>query len=113
MILIVEVVLELLGAAFEDDGYEVVLAKTGEEATALLDNQLQPCGLVTDGRLGPKPAVDGWDVARHARQLNSRVAVVFVSGDSGVDWMSHGVPKSIMIIKPFAITQVSTAMATC
>jgi hypothetical protein len=61
--------------------------------------------LVTDVRLTDD--LTGWDVARHARELSPAMPVVYLTGDSGVDWASQGVPNSILITKPFALAQVS------
>jgi CheY-like chemotaxis protein len=102
----------LLETALEEDGYEVVLADSGEEAVALLDKHTDVRGVLTDVRLGGKRKLTGWDVARHARELNPNIAVVYTSGDSAVDWTAQGVPKSVMIVKPFAMSQISTALAT-
>ena len=102
---------ELLNVALGDDGYEVVLAQSGEEAVALLDKHKDVRGVITDVRLAGKRKLSGWDVARHAREINPDVAVVYMSGDSAVDWTAQGVPKSVMIVKPFAMSQVSTALA--
>ena len=35
-----------------------------------------------------------------------------MSGDSADQWPSKGVPKSVMISKPFVLAQVVTALAT-
>ena len=115
MILVAEderVVRELLGVALEDDGYSVLLAASGEEAVALLDEHNEARGVITDVRLGGKRKLTGWDVARHARELNPDIAVVYMSGDSAVDWTAQGVPKSVMVAKPFAMSQITTAVAT-
>ena len=114
LILVVEdeqIIREVVGTALEDDGYNVIVAETGEEAVPLLDNYKDARGVITDVRLGGKRKLTGWDVARYARELNPDIAVVYVSGDSGVDWAAQGVPKSVMVAKPFAITQISTALA--
>ena len=55
--------------------------------------------------------VDGWEIARHARELNPGFPVVYMSGDSAEDWSSKGVPNSIMLSKPFAPAQLVTAVA--
>jgi two-component system cell cycle response regulator CpdR len=34
-----------------------------------------------------------------------------MSGDSGHDWSSKGVPNSLMIAKPFAVAQIVTAIS--
>ena len=115
LILVVEdetLVRELLQAELEDGGYKVIEAESGEEAVAWLGKHKNARGLVADVRLGGKRELTGWDVARHAREINPDIAVVYMSGDSGADWAAQGVPKSVMIVKPFAMSQISTALAT-
>ena len=115
LILVVEdeqVILEVLVALLKEDGYAVLLAGNGEDAVALLNKHKTVRGLITDIKLGAKRKLTGWDVARHARELNPEIAVVYMSADSSVDWSAQGVPKSIMVAKPFALSQISTAIAT-
>jgi two-component system, OmpR family, response regulator len=38
--------------------------------------------------------------------------VIYVSGDSVADWGVHGVPKSIMLSKPFAFPQLISALSS-
>ena len=90
-----------------------MLAESGEDAVALLDKRKEAIrGIVTDVRLGTRPELTGWDVARRARELDPDIAVVYMSADSSVDWTAQGVPKSTMEVRPFAMTQISTAIAT-
>jgi len=63
---------------------------------------------VTDIALRGK--IDGWDVARRAREIDPRFPVVYISGAGG-DWPSKGVPESVMLEKPFAPAQLVTAIA--
>jgi hypothetical protein len=51
-------------------------------------------------------------IARLARELISDTPVVYMTGDSIDDWSSKGVPDSVVISKPFAPAQISTAVAT-
>ncbi len=114
LILVVEdepAIRDLLNIALETDGYEVLLAESGEEAIKLLDKHKKTRGLITDVRLGGKRQLTGWDVARHAREINPDIAIVYMSGDSAVNWAVEGVPKSVMVVKPFAMSQISTALA--
>ncbi|AFL50543.1 FixJ family two-component response regulator [Sinorhizobium fredii] len=67
-------------------------------------------GVVTDIMLSDR-AVDGWEVARTAREIDPEVAVVYISGHGAVDWPSKGVPNSIVLEKPFAIAQLITAIS--
>jgi CheY-like chemotaxis protein len=100
----------VLQAAFEDGGFEVVLASSGEEAIAALDDMGNAVrALLTDINLESKSS--GWDVARHARELNPALPVVYMTGGDGHDWAAFGVPNSILINKPFAPAQVLTAVS--
>ena len=66
-------------------------------------------GIITDIRFGEPP--DGWDVARVAREIDSEMPIVYVSGDSAPDWASKGVPNSLILAKPFAMAQLVTAIS--
>ncbi|WP_080605607.1 response regulator [Sinorhizobium fredii] len=68
-------------------------------------------GVVTDIMLSDR-AVDGWEVARTAREIDPEVAVVYISGHGAVDWPSErAFPNSIVLEKPFAIAQLITAIS--
>jgi len=95
--------------ALEDAGFDVRPAASGREAMALLDAEIDSfSAVVTDVNLGD---VSGWEVARHARELRASMPVVYVTGDSAGDWASQGVPKSVLVEKPFAPAQIVTAVA--
>jgi CheY-like chemotaxis protein len=97
--------------ALEEGGYAVAAAPTGQEALVRLgDSHPAPSGLVTDIRLGA--GMDGWEIARAARERYPEIAVVYMTGDSAADYSSHGVPDSVMLQKPFANAQVVTAIST-
>jgi CheY-like chemotaxis protein len=66
--------------------------------------------VVTDINLG-RNRMDGWDVARHARENKPDMPVVYMTGDSADEWASKGVPNSILLTKPFAPAQLVTAVA--
>lgn len=97
--------------ALEDAGFSVRPVLSGEEAISVLDAEHADLGgLITDIRLGSE--VDGWEVARHARELIPDVPVVYMSGDSAHEHTSKGVPRSVMLQKPFAFAQVITAISS-
>jgi CheY-like chemotaxis protein len=78
-----------------------------------IPSESQPvCGLVlvTDINLGSSN-IDGWAVARHAREIDPSFPVVYMSGNDAADWASMGVPNSIMLEKPFAPAQLVTAVS--
>lgn len=96
--------------ALEDGGYAVISTPGGREAIAILDQRMDEiAGLITDIRLAEGP--DGWEIARHARELRADLPVVYVSGDSAGDWAAHGVPESMIIQKPFASAQIIAAIS--
>lgn len=101
----------VLEAGLNDAGFGLVVASSGEDGLRILrDRPSDIAGLITDVNLGP--GIDGWEVARQARELNPTIPVIYVSGKDGHDWSAKGVPQSVMIAKPFAVAQVVVAMAT-
>ena len=101
---------DLLVSALTEAGYEVLAVSTGAEGIeALAGRSGELRGLITDINLGS--GVDGWEVARHARELINGLPVVYVSGASHQEWSSKGVPESVMIAKPFVPVQIVVAMS--
>lgn len=95
----------------EDAGYSVVVAKSGAEAlSSLAKHNSELRGVVTDINLGS--GIDGWEVARTAREAIGGLPVVYVSAASQEEWTSRGVPGSVMIAKPFATAQVVVAISS-
>jgi DNA-binding response OmpR family regulator len=106
-----ELVSQFVEDALEDAGYSVLRAKDGHLAVESLSQKSgEIAGLITDIRLGNGP--NGWEVACHAREIKSTIAVVYVSGDSAAEWAAHGVPKSIILQKPFVGAQLVTAISS-
>ena len=100
----------VLQASFEDGGFEVLLASSGEEAIGALDANVDTLrALLTDINL--ESSSSGWDVARHGRVLNPDLPVVYMTGNDSHDWAALGVPNSVLITKPFAPAQALTAVA--
>jgi DNA-binding response OmpR family regulator len=94
-----------------DGGFEIEIASSGENAVELLDaSGGKYRALVTDINLQPGK-IDGWDVARHAREIDPNFPVVYMSGKDAEDWASKGVPNSIMLAKPFAPAQLVTTIS--
>jgi DNA-binding response OmpR family regulator len=94
-----------------EGGFDIVIASSGENAVELLDaSEGNYRALVTDINLG-RGKIDGWRVARHAREIEPNFPVVYMSGKDAGDWASLGVPNSIMLAKPFAPAQLVTAVS--
>ncbi|UPJ35829.1 response regulator [Bradyrhizobium sp. 4] len=102
---------DIVGEALVDGGFMVAQASTPEDARDMIDAPDAPYrALVTDINLAPgKPT--GWDLARRAREINSDLPVVYMTGDSQDQWATYGVPNSVLITKPFAPSQVTTAVS--
>jgi DNA-binding response OmpR family regulator len=99
-----------LEAQLVDAGFEVVTASDGAEGLATFKDRADDLRVVvTDIRLGNGP--NGWDVGREMRAAVPTMPIIYVSGDSAAEWASRGVPGSVMIGKPFAIVQLTTAIA--
>lgn len=97
--------------ALETGGFDLISADDGIKALDVLECQAADlAGLITDVRLGAGPS--GWDVARRARELKPNLPVVYTTGDSAHEWTAKGVPKSVMIQKPYAQAQLITAIST-
>lgn len=97
--------------ALEAGGYTVVPVQLASEALEVLDSRISELsGLVTDIRLPGGP--DGWEIARHARELKADIPVVFATADSAADWPVKGVPNSVVVQKPYAGAQLLTALST-
>jgi CheY-like chemotaxis protein len=112
-VLVVEddhLVQSLVEESLTDGGFEIAIAATGEEAIALLKGKhIQYRALVTDSNLAAK--VDGWDVARVAREIDPTFPVVYMTGAAADEWASKGVPNSVLLSKPFAPAQLVTAVS--
>jgi DNA-binding response OmpR family regulator len=100
----------ILEEALRDGGFEPAIAGSGEEAITLLRGfQSKYRALVTDIVLLGR--IDGWRVARVAREIDPTFPVVYVSGAAHDQWPVQGVPNSILLKKPFAPAQLITAIS--
>ena len=96
--------------ALTEAGFEPAIAASGEEAVTLLQGgKAKYRALVTDINLLGR--IDGWEVAKHAREIDPEFPVIYVTGAAADQWGSHGVPNSILLTKPFAPAQLVTAVS--
>jgi DNA-binding response OmpR family regulator len=103
-------VADLLNTALTDAGYEVITARTGDEAMKEIEADAGRFrAIVTDIHLGSGP--EGWDIARRARELVPTMPIIYMSGESAEEWAVKGVPGSLMVAKPFAPAQLVTAIS--
>jgi DNA-binding response OmpR family regulator len=100
----------LIEDALKDGGFEPHILSSGEEALTLFKGKVADYkALVTDVNL--KGAMSGWEVARQIREAAAAFPVVYMTGASGDQWTSQGVPNSILLQKPFAPAQLVTAVS--
>ena len=92
----------LIEEALSDGGFQPAITGSGEEAVTLLKGGFQYRGVVTDiiGKL------DGWDVARTAREIHPSIPIVYMTGTHAEQWASRGVPASVLLVKPCAPAQI-------
>jgi DNA-binding response OmpR family regulator len=101
----------LIEEALNDGGFEPAIVASGEEAVTLLQGrEASYRALVTDINL--LGTMDGWEVAKSAREIDPDFPVIYMTGAAADEWASHGVPNSILLTKPFAPAQLITALAT-
>ena len=102
---------EMLVEALEQAGFSTRVSGDAQEAVVLFEGDgVEIRGLVTDINLDC--GMDGWELARAAREQVGDLPVVYISGASGHEWVSRGVPNSLMITKPFAPAQVVVALSS-
>ena len=100
----------LVEEALSDAGFEPAIAASGEEAVTLLQGgQARYLALVTD--IGLRGRMDGWQVARQAREVDPQFPIVYMTGAHADQWASQGVPNSVLLTKPFAPAQLVTAVS--
>ncbi len=113
MILVVEddqLIQAVVEEALIDAGFEPAIAASGEQAVTLLrENEGKYRAVVTDINLLGK--LDGWEVAKQAREIDAAFPIVYMTGAAAAEWASHGVPNSILLTKPFAPGQLVTAVS--
>lgn len=95
--------------ALHDGGYATLTEFSGEAAMAKLETEPNVRALITDINL--KNEASGWDVARRARELFPDLPVIYVTSVAAEEWTSQGVPRSLLIQKPFAAAQITTAVS--
>ena len=98
-------------AALIEEGFQVVTAMNGIRASETFEaDPTRIDAVVTDISLGK--GLNGWCLARQIRQQMPEMPIVYMTGDSAHEWEAEGVPKSVVIPKPFVHAQVITALAT-
>ena len=100
MILIVEddqAIQSLVEETLSDGGFDSSIRRRSGDAVA---------GKQTTLPSARDRYMDGWEVARQAREINPALPIVYMTGAAADDWASHGVPNSVLLTKPFAPAQL-------
>ncbi|MGC2811217.1 MAG: response regulator [Bradyrhizobium sp.] len=113
VILIVEddqLIQGMVEEALANAGFEPAIAASAEEAVTLLQgNKTAYRALVTDINL--RGTMDGWKVAKKAREIDPTFPVIYMTGASADQWGANGVPNGVLLTKPFAPAQLVTALS--
>jgi DNA-binding response OmpR family regulator len=113
MIMVVEddqIIQALVEASLTEAGFEPAITASGEEAVTLLrGNRSHYRALVAAINL--LGTMDGWEVAKQAREIDPTLPIVYMAGAAADEWASRGVPNSVLLTKPFAPAQLVTAVA--
>jgi DNA-binding response OmpR family regulator len=64
---------------------------------------------VTDVNLQGR--LSGWDIASRIRESKPAFPIIYITGAAAEEWPSKGVPNSILLQKPFAPAQLTTALS--
>jgi DNA-binding response OmpR family regulator len=104
-----QLIQDLIEDALSEGGFKIVITASGEEAITLLKGDIVFRAVITDINLIDR--LDGWEVARIAREAEPTIPIIYMSGTHGEDWASKGVPNSVLLNKPFAPAQIVTALS--
>ena len=101
---------DVIKVALDDAGFDLTVSASAGEALALLTSGvIRYRALVTDIKLDGD--MDGWELARRAREIEPSFPIVYMTGAGADQWPSQGVPNSILLEKPFAPAQLVTAIS--
>ena len=103
-----QLIQSIVEEALTEGGFEVSIFASGEEAVAAL-NHKKFLAVVSDIHLSGK--MEGWDVARVAREIDPALPIIYMTGKAAEEWSSKGVPNSVLLTKPFAPAQLVTAVS--
>src|SRR5687768_2535207 len=106
-----DLIRQMVGEALEEAGFSTLVSADADGVVFFKQKTAYEIrGLVTDINLND--GMDGWQLACAAREQASDLPVVYISGASGHEWASRGVPGSLMITKPFAPAQIVVAISS-
>lgn len=91
---------ELLTDIIQAEGFRATCVRSDREAYDALGEDREFVCMIIDVNLGA--GTTGYDVARFARQLDTSLPVIYVSGQtSPASFQANGVPGGLFLPKPF------------
>ena len=100
--------LNILREYLEKNNYQVITATNGKQGIALFEQE-RPLMVLTDLML---PDMDGFDVTRHIKKIDTNVEIVFITGHEGVysptEYIRMG--ASDLLIKPVNLSYLLTVV---
>lgn len=104
-------VLLFLEEGLDERGFAVISARNGGEALHILGSGLEDIAvLVADIRIGE--GIDGWEIARCARDIDPELPIVYITGDSAGAYEEQGLEDSRLLQKPFTRIELADAINT-
>lgn len=97
---------EVVARVLSELGYHVRQATNGEAALAILD-QFNPDLLIVDFAM---PGINGAEVVTAARQRNTALKILFLSGFADSDALTTAVGAAPLLRKPFRPIELATAV---
>ena len=87
--------------ALTEAGFEVFPAVNGTEALALLAETPDCLAMMVDVRLAE--GLNGWEVARRARDTRPDLAIIYTTTADGPDYERERVDRSVLLQKPYTL----------
>lgn len=99
-----------LQQCLEDAGFATIGVTNGRDALEILtDEAYRFALLLTDIHLGP--GLDGWELARRARELSPDIPVIYHSAHGEAHAITEGVSGSLLLQKPAAEEEILATIA--
>jgi CheY-like chemotaxis protein len=96
----------LLEELLLDRGYDVITAQDGVEGLDQIQREPRLSLLITDIRM---PGIDGWELARRAREMRADLKVIYITGYPG-EQPPDDVPPGPLLRKPWRVGEFYTCI---
>lgn len=87
-----QLIQDLIEDALSEGGFKTVMTASGEEAITLLKGDIVFRAVITDINLIDR--IDGWEVARIAREAEPTMPIIYMTGTHGEDWPQKASPTA-------------------